>query len=229
MPPYQRLRLTYRNTLCATAPLGNLGRVWVDAFEAAGMALARPEGAKRARIEMGPPLPQGAAGEAELLDVLLAARAEPSEVVARLAGALPAGLEPLHAEEIGERLPSLGASVRAARYRATFEAACAPPDLEARVAALLALPALEWEEQRGERVRRFDLRALIYGLDVRSEEGRVTLEMRLALSQERSARPASVLAALGIEHAPARLVRTGLEVERPQVALRAWRERGRFE
>ena len=37
-----------------------------------GLPLARPEGSKRTRIEVGPPLPQHATGEAELVDVLLA-------------------------------------------------------------------------------------------------------------------------------------------------------------
>lgn len=229
MPPYQRLRLTYRNAGCADSRPGNLSRLWADAFQAAGMPLARPEGAKRTRIELGPPLPQGATGEAELLDVLLAAPVDAEGAVTRLASALPPGLEARGAEEIGERLPSLGASVRAARYRATFAVGCAPDDLEGRVAALLALPALEWEERRGERLRRFDLRALIYHLDVALEDGRPCLKMRVALSADRSARPVSVLSALGLEQAGARLVRTAIEVERPQVALRAWRERGRFE
>lgn len=228
MAPYQRLRVTYRDTRCSEPGANHLGRTWVEAFERAGLRLARPEGSRRARVETGPPLPQGATGEAELVDGLLAAPVAPADAVARLATTLPDGLEPLSAEEIGERLPSLGASVRAACYRATFEAGRAGRELEQRVAALLALPALEWEEQRGERLRRLDLRALLY--DLRACEGgsTATVEMRVALSQEGSVRPASVLAALGLE-GPSQLVRTAIEVERPLIAIRAWRERGRFE
>lgn len=227
----QRLRITYRKTAAAhELQSGRLTRAWVDAFECAGMPVARPEGSKRQRIEAGPPLPQGATGEAELVDVYLAQPAPASEVPARLRDALPAGLEPLHAEEIGQRLPSLQASMRAARYRIVLDASeVDAAALRTRAEALLALDTLDWEELRGERLRSFDLRALIYGLEVREEPGVVIIETRLALSQERSARPASLLAALEVEAAPRQLVRTAIEVEQPRVALRAWRERGRFE
>jgi radical SAM-linked protein len=227
----QRLRITYRKIAAARElTSGRLTRAWVEAFECAGIPLSRPEGSKRARIEMGPPLPQDATGEAELVDVFLAHPIPAAEVLARIRPVLPPGIEPLHAEEVGERLPSLHASMRAARYRVVLDAAeVDAAALQARVDALLALDTLDWEELRGERLRRFDLRALIYELDVREEPGAVVIEARLALSQERTARPVSVLAALDVGAAPIDLVRTAIEIERPQIALRAWRERGRFE
>jgi radical SAM-linked protein len=227
----QRLRIRYRKTAEAhDLQSGRLSRVWVEAFECAGLPLARPEGSKRTRIEVGPPLPQDATGSAELVDVLLAHPAPPDEVVARLRETLPSGLDPLHAEEIGERLPSLQSSIRSACYRIVFDAAEVDTDeVRSRVDGLLALTTLPWEELRGERLRQFDLRPLIYDLAVREEPERVTLHARLALSQERSGRPASVLAALGIEASPVEVVRDEIEVEQPRVALRAWRERGRFE
>ena len=58
---------------------------------------------------------------------------------------------------------------------------------------------------------------------------RVVIEAHLALSQEQSARPTTLLAALGITVAPLELLRTAIEVETPRIALRAWRERGRFQ
>ena len=227
----QRLRITYRKTAEARDfQSGRLSRAWIDAFECAGLPLARPEGSKRTRLEIGPPLPQDATGEAELVDVLLDRPTAPVEVVTRLKEALPRGIEPVEAEEIGARLPSLQASMQSACYRVTFDdSEVDPAMLRARVQALMALSELDWEEQRGERVRRFDLRAFIYRLAVHEEPGRVVLDVRLALSQERSARPASVFAALGIEARPLRLVRTQIEVEQPRIALRAWRERGRFQ
>jgi radical SAM-linked protein len=226
-----RLRITYRRTVqAAEFQSGRLSRMWTEAFQCAGIPLARPEGSKRIRIELGPPLPQGSAGDAEVVDVVLAGPASPTEVVARLNRALPAGLDALHAEEIGERLPSLQASLRSACYRIVFDSA----DIDAaalreRVRAFLALETLPWEELRGERLRQFDLRPLVYSLAVSETPGRVVLIARLALSQERSGRPSSVLAALEIEAEPLELMRTEVEVERSRVALRAWRERGRFE
>lgn len=227
----QRLRITYRKTAAAhELQSGRLSRAWVEAFDCAKLPLARPEGSKRARIEVGPPLPQNATGEAELVDVLLAQPTPPAEVLARLRDALPPGLDPLEAVEIGERLPSLQASMQAACYRVVLEASeVDAAALRVRSAQLLALETLDWEELRGERLRRFDLRALIYGIEILEEADTVVIEARVALSQERSARPSSMLAALGIEATPRAVVRTAIEVARPQVAVRAWRERGRFD
>lgn len=227
-PPLQRLRIRYRVTAEADVRPGDLGKGWVAAFASAGIALARPEGAKRARIELGPALPQGATGEREPLDVWLDGHVEPCEVSARIGGHLPPGIVPVDAEEIGDRLPSLGASVRAATYRVALPPGVDVATLRERVAALLALDTLRWVEVRGERVREVDLRAQVLALRVEDGAGPAYLEMRVVLEQERMGRPTSVLAALGIEGEPRGLVRTDVEVARPQIALRAWRTAGRF-
>src|SRR5947209_4937040 len=122
MMPSQRLRIAYGNRASGTRP-GGLRHVWLDAFARAGLSLAHPAGSRRVRMELGPPLPEGASGERELLDVWLEPSTAPQGVLARLAEVLPTGLEPLDAEEIGERLPSLQASLRAAQYVVTFDAA----------------------------------------------------------------------------------------------------------
>jgi radical SAM-linked protein len=226
----QRLRLTYRlSTPAHEMQRGALSHAWTKAFEAAGMPLARPAGSRRARIEFGPGLPPGATGDRELLDAWLADPVPPEAAAPRLVPVMLAGLEPLEAEDVGERLPSLSASVRSARYRITFAPGLLDVEaLRARVAALLAEDSIEWVEQRGERLRAIDLRAVVFGLQVSCADRAAVLHMHLELTQARTGRPASVLAALGVTAAPVSLVRTAIEVERPRVALRAWRERGRF-
>jgi radical SAM-linked protein len=227
----RRLRITYRHGVQCTVQPGALARAWVEAFEAAGLPLERPAGSRKPRVETGPALPVGATGEREVFDAWLAdATPSPEAVCSRLASTAPAGLLLLAAEEIGERLPSLSSSVRSANYRVDFPPGVADGAvLAARVASLLALRTLEVEEVRGERVRRMDLRAVVLALAVVGEEhGRVRLDMRLALEQERTGRPMTVLTALGCGGLPHTLVRSAIEVETPRVALRAWRERGRF-
>ena len=224
-----RIRLTYRSAASEGPPPGNLARSWSEAFEAAGLALARPEGSRRVRIELGPPLPAGVAGEAELLDAWLAEPVAVESVCARLASEAPPGVVPVAAEELGERLPSLSMPLRSARYRCCWPAGAAEPSLlREQVATFMAHPALEWEEHRGERVRRFDLRAMVRELDVDEGDDGVCLHARVVLTHDRTMRPASLLAAIGIEAPPASIVRVAVEAERPRVALRAWRERGRF-
>jgi radical SAM-linked protein len=226
----QRLRIWYRKTeAAAELQPGQLGRVWFDAFDGAGMHPARPEGSRRARLELGPALPAGATGECEPLDVWLVDGVDTDELCARLHQHLPPGLEAVAVEEIGEWLPSLGSSLRSATYEVVLprEAGTAEA-IGARCRELMSLDTLPWTEVRGERVREVDLRAQVIALDARGGPDGVVLTMRLVLEQERMGRPASVVAALGIAEAPVILVRTAVEVARPLVALRAWRAHGRF-
>lgn len=228
-PPVQRLRIRYRLTSeAAEVRPGDLGKLWAGAFASAGIVLARPEGAKRARIELGPALPQGATGEREPLDAWIEGRVEPCEVSGRIAGHLPGGIAVVEVDEIGDHLPSLGSSLRSASYRVELPMSVDAAALRERVRALLVLDTLRWVEVRGERVREVDLRAQVLDLAGGEEADGPCVEMRLVLEQERAGRPTSVLAALGIEDAPRALVRTDTEVARPQVALRAWRAVGRF-
>jgi radical SAM-linked protein len=226
----QRIRLTYGlDGPAVDAQRGWVSRAWVDAFTAAGMPLARLGGPRRPRIELGPGLPPGASGERELLDAWLAEPVIPETLVRRLVFVAPPGLQPIDAEEVGENLPSLSASIRAARYRVTFEPdAVVLPALRESIAALLTLRSLDWVEQRGERLRSLDLRAAVSDLAAECSDGRIVVDMHLVLTQHLTGRPSSVLAALGVTARPAAVVRTGLDVEIPRVALRAWRERGRF-
>ncbi|MSQ36458.1 MAG: DUF2344 domain-containing protein [Dehalococcoidia bacterium] len=223
----------YRRTgdACALTS-GELTRAWAEACVAARLPLV-PAGGGRHRIELGPPLPPETTGERELLDLWLAGYADPERACAALCAALPTALAPVSVEDIGERLPSLSASVRWAEYELALPAAAAPA-LREQVAAFLARQALPWEERRGERTRRIDLRAAVLALELLpAAEGDACarLRMRITLEPGRGARPASVLAALGVAAlaVPGTLVRTAIEAARPRVALRAWRTRGRFE
>ena len=85
-------------------------------------------------------------------------------------------------------------------------------EIRGRIAELLALDALDWEEQRGEKTRRYDLRATVRDLAVREEGERVVLAMDLELNEQRTGRPTSLLAALAIEARPASVVRTALRL-----------------
>ena len=228
--PLQRLRIWYRKTdAAAEIQPGEIGRTWVAAIEAAGLEIARPEGSKRVRIELGPALPQGVCGDREPLDVWLAEPADLESVCERLRVHVPAGLEAIAAEELGDRLPSLGASLRAATYRALLPSdACDLDTLVARCHALLAAASIPWTEVRGERVRDINLRSFVLDLQPESTPRGIELVLRLVLAQDRVGRPASVLAALGIDGPPLALVRECVEVDRPLVALHAWRTVGRF-
>lgn len=227
----QRLRVTYRKGGPAryVAHL-DIMRTWERAIRRAQLPLAYTQGfSPHARISLAAPLPVGTEGERELLDVLLVEAVSPEEACSRLAAALPDGLDVVEVAEIGERLPSLQSTMRSGRYEVRFPpGAIEAASLRTSLQRLMALDSLDWEEQRGAKTRRYDLRATIIALAVVERDG-VVIEMYLALEEGRTGRPASVLAALGVEQEPQLIVRTALIVDRPSVAMQAWRERGRFE
>jgi radical SAM-linked protein len=230
----QRLRITYRKDGPAkyVAHL-DLMRSWERAIRRAKLPLAYSQGfSPHARIAMAAPLPVGTIGEREQMDIILTDGLDTTDVTKRIAAALPDGLAVVELQEVGERLPSLQSSVRAARYRVTFDAAeVAPASLREAADALIAAETLDWEEQRGpnKKPRRYDLRAAVMALGVSEDADRTVIEMHLALADGNTGRPASVLAALEVEAAPLEVVRTSIEVEQPKVAMRAWRESGRGE
>ncbi len=211
----QRLRVTYRKAgaLRYIAHL-DLMRTWERGLRRARLPLAYTQGfTPHARIALGAPLPVGTVGERELLDVWLSPAVAPEDFVRRLQAALPEGLTLLAAEQAGHELPSLQSQIRSATYEVTFgRDALDVAAVRARLDGLLALAALDWEEQRGAKTRRYDLRAAIRALELHDDGDRLLLAMDLELNEERTGRPASVLAALGIEERPASIVRTALRL-----------------
>lgn len=228
----QRVRLTYRKggALRYIAHL-DLMRTWERALRRARLPLAYTQGfSPHPRIALAAPLPVGTVGERELMDLWLEEPLSLEHVRELLSAVLPADLEVLDAEEVVQRWPSLQSSTRSATYRASFDAASVDEAaLRSRVARLLALDELPWEERRGEKLRNYDLRAVVRDLGVSTEEGVVVLTMDLELTQERTGRPSAIFAALELEADPLELVRTEIVIDRPQVALQAWRRRGRHE
>lgn len=212
----QRIRVTYRKDGAAryVAHL-DLMRTWERSIRRARLPLAYTQGfSPHARLQLAAPLPVGTAGERELLDLWLETATPAEEAASRLRGALPPGLEVVELEEVGDRLPALQAATVAARYLVRF----APGDLDVgsareSIARLLALEVLDWEEARGDKVRRYDLRRTVLELVACEDEGGgVRLEMRLALEPAMTGRPTSVVDALGITAEPVRVVRTGIEL-----------------
>lgn len=217
----QRLRVAYRKG-GALRYVGHLDlmRTWERALRRAGLPLAYTQGfSPHARLALGAPLAVGFEGERELLDVWLSPSAPPLEVARRLGEALPDGLAVLAVEEIDRALPSLQSDITSATYELAFEAGDADAaDLRWRAEGLLAAHSLEWEEQRGDRSRRYDLRATVRAVEVREEGGRVVLALDLEAREGLTGRPLAVLEAMGVRAVPAVRRRTGLRLGEPPPA-----------
>jgi len=149
------------------------------------------------------PLPIGAGGEREVIDLYLAERLPVRAVRAAVAAILPPGLSLVGLHDVWVGAPSAPAAVVAADYRLRL---AGPPRraIEGSVLALLGAAALPRERRREKKTTAYDLRPLILGLEVRGSDGiGVTVAMRLRHAPEAVGRPEDVVAALGEPPAPA--------------------------
>lgn len=215
----QRLRVTYRKHGPAryVAHL-DLMRTWERAIRRARLPLVYSQGfSPHPKLSMAAPLPVGTAGEGEFIDLWLEPPVAFDEVRARLSAALPDGIEVVGLTEVDEGTPNLQAASVAARYEVRFAASVLEAGrLAPLVAGLMALDALDWEETRGGKIRRYDLRPPLLDAGVRSEDGTTILELRVSLRGGGSVRPSSVLAALGLaEIEPLLTTRVAIELGEP--------------
>ncbi len=193
----------------------DLARAWERLFRRAGLPVAYSRGFNpRPRFQIASGLPVGVTGRAELLDVWLAERLAPDEVLARLRPASPPGLEIVAAEEVDLRAPALQAQVQAAEYVAVLDAPEPMEAIRARVEALMAAPSLPRQRHHKGKLQSYDLRPLVQSLAVRPAPSRGTLlEMRLQASAEGAGRPDQVLDVLGLTLAARSIERTKLHFD----------------
>ena len=226
----QRLRLRFaRGPEAATIGHLDLARTWERALRQAGVAVSYSQSTRpQPRLTIAAGLPMGVTSEGELLDVILAQRLRPAEVVERVSPHLPPGLALRDAWEVGMGLPSLPSAVRWADYEVELPIAAGGPDVAAAVAAFLAAERFPWEDTRGEKVRRYDLRPLVQEIRVEGRDGEITrLSMRLRCEAAGVGRPDQVVKALRLPE-PARIHRRRLVLAESSPARDAWRRVGRF-
>ena len=179
-------------------PQRDLADAWVVAIEAAGLPVARTEGARpRPRIAFGAPLPVGMAAEAELIDVVMTERWPAWRVRDVLADHLPAGWHLVELGDVWLAGPPLAGRVAAADYRAVLVGRPSTDDLRVAATELLAAPRLPRQRAKGDGNVEYDLRPLLIGVSV--EEGPpVVVCTRTRFHPELgTGRPEEVLAALG--------------------------------
>lgn len=228
----QRFRLTFAigGPMRYVSHLDTM-RTWERTIRRARLPLAYTQGfSPHPRIALAAPLPVGIEGERELMDLWLDAPTTPGDAVRALNDAAPPGLEVVSIEEVDDRLPSLQSQLATARYRVRLDASQLSldrPELARRLDELLALDQLDWEEQRGEKVRRYDLRATI--IDLALDEGGATLRMHLSLEEGRTGRPAQVLRALDLDAGVPQIVRTEVALRDAEASEAATTERAAAE
>jgi radical SAM-linked protein len=204
-PPRQRWRLIVARTADAPA-LGQRESTdaWLGAIDAAGLPLARTEGATpRPRISFGAPLPVGMAAEGELIDLVLTERWPAWRLREALEPVLPPGWRLVRPEDVWLGGPPLAGRVAAADYRITVEAASAVAGssavdgLRAACERLLAARRLPRERMKGDRAVAYDLRPLLLDVRVSDDGPPLQLLARTRFHPELgTGRPEEVVAAL---------------------------------
>jgi radical SAM-linked protein len=204
----QRIRITFAKT-AAMRYTGHLDlhRTWERVFRRARLPLAYSQGfSPHPRLNLAAALPLGFTSDCEMLDAWLEREMNLDEVQAALTPALPPGIQILSLQIVEGNPPALQTLVASADYELTLLEPV--PDLDSRLAELLASPSLP----RVRRDKPYDLRALIETLEriPDDEHGHARLRMRLSAKESATGRPEEVLDVLGIAAHHARAHRTHL-------------------
>jgi radical SAM-linked protein len=204
-------------------------RHWERCLRRAELPLGYSQGfTPHPKLAFAGPLPLAYLADAEVMDVTLDDRVAPAEFEARLVAQTSEDLRVVRVAEIPLGTPAPQAALLWADYRVDVADIDVGAAREA-VAAFMARHDYAWTEQRHEKSRNYDIRAMVATMALAATEGGVAFTMRLTATPEMMARPEQVLAAMlpGVE--PALITRTGLIFEESSPAHEAWRRRGRFE
>ncbi len=205
-------------------------RYWERAIRRADLPLLYSQGfTPHPKIAFAAPLPLGFIGEGEIMEVLLEERVPLDRFAAALTAQTTPDLELRDVSEVAPGLPALPTLLHWADYRLALDGVT-PGDARESANAFLTTETFPWRQEReGKKAREYDLRAGVALLAVADEAGSAVAEARLSCGQELTVRPEQLVAALFPEATVDRYVRAGLVLEEPSAALRAWRERGRYE
>lgn len=213
-----RLRLYFgkQGALRYTSHL-DLARVWERLLRRAGLDVIYSQGFNpRPKIQLAAALPLGYTSTSEILDVWLAGEPPPdlSTIIDSLQAVAPAGLDIQQAEVVDLRGPALQTATREAVYHITL-----PQDVDGQTVQRATEEVLAAESiMRERRGKPYDLRPLIYTLDVkdRGQAGSPVLVARLSLGEAATGRPDELLAALGLEPTRARVERVAIHFSPPE-------------
>lgn len=192
-------------------------RFWERAFRRAEIPLAYSQGfSPHPRISLAAPLPVGVTSEFELMDVWLKRWMPPESFLMTVTGQLPAGFEIFEVWDVALRLPSLQSVLAFSEYHVGIKTEKREQEIQESLDSLLQAKQLPWHHSRGEKVRWYDLRALIDSLWLvsyhsdQSEESMCILGMRLMCDTTGSGRPEQVVSALSFNGYPEFIHRTKL-------------------
>lgn len=213
----QRLRLTFSKT-GPTRFIGHLDLALTleRALNRARIPVAYTQGFnQRPRMQMAAALPLGFTSECELADIWLMETMEPEQARQQLMARMASGITIHQVEDVDLKAPALQTLTRESVYVVTLLDAVDTAVLQQKITALLAAETLVRERDHGKKQKAYDLHPLIYGLRLLPDSGPVTLEMRLAMEENKNGRPDELLLELELDPLAARIHRTAIVLADP--------------
>lgn len=203
-------------------------RSWERSLRRADLPLSYSQGfTPHPKLAFASPLPLGFTSEAEVMDVTLDERVPLPEFSKRLAEQTTEDLAVLRVEEVPMNEPPPQAAMLWADYRLALPVE--PGEATTALEVFLASDSLPWKEERGERMREYDLRRACAWVRCRAVDGGAELEMRLQSDQALTARPEALVAALFPGHTAALITRTNIVLNEHSPARDLWRRVGQYQ
>lgn len=204
-------------------------RYWERAIRRAGLPLAYSQGfTPHPKLAFASPLPLGFTGEREVMDVTLDERIDPAEFQRRLVEQDTEDLAVVEVREIPLAASAPQSAMLWSDYRVVIPG-LDPAAARQAVREFLERASLPWREERGERVREYDLRRATAWLTARPVDGGTELSMRLQSDQELTARPEAIVSALFPGFEPSGYARTGIVLDERSPARELWRRHGQYQ
>lgn len=186
-------------------------RLWERALRRARLPLAYKQGYNpQPHMQFAAPLGVGFSGQRELMDFRLETAAVPGAVQARLARAMPPGMDILDVQAMPLKTPALQSLLFGADYALQVDAPHLT-DGPARVNRFLARTEIWRTRQRKGRSYQYNLRPLVHALACRgAAAGLWEFRLRVQMLEGATGRPDEVLAELGLSDYPHMLQRQRL-------------------
>ena len=216
----QRIRIRFRK-FGPTRFISHLdiARTWERALNRSKIPVAYTQGFnRRPRLQFATATPLGTTSDWEFIDVWLKEHVSPNQVKHDLDVKMAPGIEVVEATEVELSETALQNQTRETSYRVFFLDALSQDveeGLKAKVADLLAADEIIRERTVKKKLKRYDLRPLIYDLalsrqvDDDGNEAPV-LDMRLSLEPSKTGRPDEVLKSLDVDPLDCHVHRTGI-------------------
>jgi len=205
-----RIRIYYAKTdiLRYTGNL-DVHKMWERTLRRSGLPLAYSQGFHpQPKLNQACPLPLGMTSSSEVIDIWLESAFPIETISAKLARAIPPGIQIQNIEQIDLDKPSLPTRVISSDYEVLILDPIEFNELETKVQNLLDSTTL----LRNRRGKNYDLRPLIEAIHMLSkdESDLCRLSIRLAARNNATGRPEEVVSALGLAPDAARIHRTAL-------------------